>query len=100
MAADCGQRFDMATGYVPSLLHSLRDAERGDHPVRCLCRCGSVTWSVSVGCLGREAAGQGHHSSTAPSTQTCQHTDVYIAVCLINTGVKYIVCHIGSEADF
>lgn len=30
MAADCGQRFDMATGYVPSLLHSLRDAERGD----------------------------------------------------------------------
>lgn len=84
MAADCGQRFDMATGYVPSLLHSLRDADRGDHPVRCLCRCGSVTWSVSVGCLGREAAGQGHHSSTAPSTQTCQHTDRCLQCCMPN----------------
>lgn len=85
MAAECGQRFDMATGYVPSLLHSLRDAERGDHPVRCLCRCGSVTWSVSVGCLGREAAGQGHHSSTAPSTQTTGDYSAGAGACALHS---------------
>lgn len=47
----------MVIGYVSSLFYFLRDVERGDRLVRCLCRCGLVTWLVFVGCLGREVVG-------------------------------------------